>query len=329
MSDPDALLDWYDRNARDLPWRRFKDPYAIWVSEIMLQQTQVGTVIPYWERWMKRFPTVDSLADAGEDEIMALWQGLGYYRRARHLLSGARFVSSHGLPSSASGWRQVPGVGRYTAGAIASIASNQIEPLVDGNVERVYARLTADQAVGPVLNRRAWSWAAAVIHKDRPGDWNQALMELGATLCKPKDPECQRCPVAGSCEAHRLGKAGEFPRRDLKTATIELPMRIIVPVANGLIGVRRVPEGEWWHGTWDFPRGDHDDVAGEASTEIGKIRHQVTHHRISAYVVVIQGTRCGVEWKRRSELEAIAMSSLARKVLKKLDAHAIAASLEK
>src|SRR4051794_18052562 len=150
LSDPGGgpLLAWYDEHKRDLPWRRTRDPYAIWASEIMAQQTQIATVIPYWERWLARFPTVEALAAADEADVLSMWQGLGYYRRARLFLSGARWVVAHGMPKTAEGWKKVPGVGAYTAGAIASIAFGDPAPLVDGNVERVYARLEDDASEG-------------------------------------------------------------------------------------------------------------------------------------------------------------------------------------
>ena len=201
-----ALLRWYDANRRDLPWRRTRDPYAIWISEAMLQQTRVETVIPYWERFLARFPDVASLARAELDDIYAVWTGLGYYSRARNLKAAAvSIVADHGgeLPNNAEGLRSLAGIGRYTAGAVASIAFDREEPLVDGNVVRVFARLEdiREDSSERAIVERLWSLAAELVRGPRPGDLNQALMELGATICTPKRPHCLACPVRLECRA--------------------------------------------------------------------------------------------------------------------------------
>ena len=199
------LLRWYDRSARDLPWRRTRDPYAVWVSEIMLQQTRVETVIPYYERFLARFPSARVLAEADEDAVLSHWSGLGYYRRARLLHSGVQeVVARYGgeVPEDADARRRLPGVGRYTAGAIGSIAFDKAEPVVDGNVTRVLARLfRIDTPVGSATTtKRLWREAAELVPEQRPGDFNQALMELGATLCTPKKPLCDACPVGDATD---------------------------------------------------------------------------------------------------------------------------------
>ncbi|HEY5946784.1 MAG TPA: A/G-specific adenine glycosylase, partial [Kofleriaceae bacterium] len=215
-----AVVTHYKRDRRDLPWRRTRDPYAIWVSEIMLQQTRVQTVIPYWERWMARFPTVTALAAAPLDDVLAAWAGLGYYSRARNLHAGAQAVTSAfagALPRRASELRAVPGIGPYTAGAIASIAYGERAPLVDGNVARVLARVFAmrddikSSAGQKALWQRAGELMAALPDDHAPGDLNQGLMELGATLCSPTSPRCLLCPLAASCEAARTGRQDELP----------------------------------------------------------------------------------------------------------------------
>ena len=195
------LLAWYDAHKRDLPWRRTRDPYAIWISEAMLQQTRVETVIPYWERFLETFPTVDALAAADIDEVYAVWTGLGYYSRARNLKHAAEtIVGQHAgaLPDTAEGLETLKGIGRYTAGAVASIAFDREAPLVDGNVIRVFARLLGireDSASKAVVDRM-WDEAARLVVGPRPGDLNQALMELGATVCTPRNPSCLICPGA-------------------------------------------------------------------------------------------------------------------------------------
>lgn len=321
------LLAWFDAHRRDLPWRRTRAPYAIWVSEIMLQQTQVATVIPYWERWMARFPSVEALAAASDQDTLELWQGLGYYRRCRLLKQGAEWVVAHGLPTTASGWREVPGVGPYTAGAIASIAMNEPAALVDGNVERVYARLTGDDAEGPRLNKAAWRWAEREVHGDRPGDWNQALMELGATVCKPVSPSCGVCPVRSSCVAFAEGRTAELPTKAAKQATVSLTHAVWVPVHGGLLGVRQIPAGQWWEGLWEFPRADagldlevpelRAIVGPGERISLGKVRHAVTHHRIQIEASVVQCTSASekLRWVSRTDLETLPMPAPQRKVL--------------
>jgi len=328
LSQPDGgpLLRWYDANRRDLPWRRTKDPYAIWVSEVMLQQTQVATVIPYWERWLARFPTVESLAAADEQDALSLWQGLGYYRRCRLLLQGSRWVEKHGLPTDAEGWLAVPGVGRYTAGAIASISQNDPAALVDGNVERVYARVAGDDASGPALNRNAWVWAETELYRPRPGDWNQALMELGATVCKPVKPDCTKCPLEGQCVARQTWRVDELPTKSAKPKTIQLRHAVWVPVFEGRLGLRQIPDGLWWQGMWEFPRADalpdpevpelRDLVGSGWRQDVGVVRHAVTHHRITIEVSLVRcdEPRAGLRWVTPDEFAALPVPTPQRRV---------------
>jgi len=213
------LLAFYDRHSRDLPWRGSQDPYAILVSEVMLQQTTVAAVIPYYEKFLARFPDLRSLAQASEEEVLAVWAGLGYYRRARNLREACRqTVRRHGghLPGTAVALRELPGVGPYTAGAVASIAFNLPEPVLDGNVVRVLARLAARPGRGSGEMRVLEQVARTLVAGQRPGDFNQALMELGATICTPKKPACGACPVARSCSARREGLAEMYPQALLR-----------------------------------------------------------------------------------------------------------------
>ncbi len=322
------MLAWYDAHRRDLPWRRTKDPYAIWVSEVMLQQTQVATVIPYWHRWLERFPTVEALAAADEQEVLSQWQGLGYYRRARLLMQGARFVADRGMPQTAKEWREVPGVGPYTAGAIASIAQGDPAALVDGNVERVYARVCADEAVGPALTRSAWVWAERNLYAPRPGDWNQALMELGATVCKPLKPDCPRCPLEGRCVARQTWRVDEFPRKEAKRTPVHLRHVVWVPTFEGRLGVRQIAEGLWWAGMWEFPRADAlaereipelRELVGPGWLEdLGTVRHSVTHHRIVVEVALVRCEAASerLRWCTRGELAELPMPAPQRKILR-------------
>src|SRR5215469_12751366 len=201
------LLAWYDANARDLPWRKDQDPYRVWVSEIMLQQTRVAAVVEHYHEFLRRFPTVKKLAAAREPSVLAAWSGLGYYRRARMLHAAAKVVARERggtFPHTAAQWRELPGIGRYTAAAIASIAFGECVALVDGNVERVLQRVSGERLAGESL----WNAAESLLDRGRPGDFNQALMELGATVCTPRTPACLTCPVMQTCVS-RSELAGE------------------------------------------------------------------------------------------------------------------------
>lgn len=326
--DGGLLLAWFDKAKRDLPWRRTHDPYAVWVSEIMLQQTQVVTVVPYWHRWMAVFPTVADLACADEQDVLSAWQGLGYYRRCRLLLDGARWVSEHGMPTTAEEWLQVPGVGKYTAAAIASIAFDCPVSVVDGNVERVYARLTGDASAGKELNSAAWIWAGRNLYAKRPGDWNQALMELGATVCSPMSPKCHACPLAEQCVAFQSWRVGDLPAKPPKVKIVKLRHSVWVPVHADCFGVRQIPPGQWWEGMWEFPRVAADgsiespalrDIVGSGWPEsAGKFTHSVTHHRITVEVSFVhcEAPAQGLRWVSREELATLPMPASQRKALR-------------
>jgi A/G-specific adenine glycosylase len=260
-----AIVSHFAGIRRDLPWRRTRDPYAIWISEIMLQQTRVATVIPYWERWMARFPTASALANAPLDDVLAAWSGLGYYSRARNLHAGAKALGDRfggALPSRAADLREVPGIGPYTAGAIASIAFGERAPLVDGNVARVLARVYAivhdiKSTQGQrELWRRAGELMAALPPELAPGDLNQGLMELGATVCSPTSPRCLVCPIAARCEAARTGKQTDFPIVAPRKKESELPVLAWTAMwmqdGRDIALVRRTPEG-LFGGLWVLP----------------------------------------------------------------------------
>ncbi len=273
------LLAWYARRRRELPWRGAADPYAVWISEIMLQQTRVETVIPYYARWMARFPTVESLAVAPMDEVLRLWAGLGYYTRARNLAAAAQaIVAQHDgvFPSTPERVRALPGVGAYTAGAILSIAFGQAAPLVDGNVARVLSRLFLVEALastGPG-KARLWQLAQQLVEgldaDEAPGDFNQALMELGATVCLPSKPRCGECPLAARCGALRTQRTSELPRR-APTRTIPTVSWVAVRIERGaaLLLVRR-PLSGLWGGLWEFPSGEagEGEILVEAAARI-------------------------------------------------------------
>ncbi len=271
----------YTAVKRDLPWRRSRDPYAIWVSEIMLQQTRVQTVIPYWERWMARFPTVRALAIAPLDDVLAAWAGLGYYSRARNLKKGAETIITafHGeLPRTARELRSVPGIGPYTAGAIASIAYAERTPLVDGNVARVLARvygITADirSTTGQrALWQRAGDLVTALPAALAPGDLNQGLMELGASLCSPTSPRCLLCPVAQGCTASRTGAQTQLPVVAARKKESELPIlarEALWLSSDGEVVLARRAPGGLFGGLWELPQGD---AIGDVARALGVTR---------------------------------------------------------
>jgi len=251
------ILRWYRRAKRDLPWRRTKDPYAIWVSEVMLQQTTVAAVIPYWERFLDRFPDPASLASVREEEVLAAWSGLGYYRRARALRDGAVAVMErHGgrVPEETEALIALPGIGRYTAGAIASLAFGRETPVVDGNVKRVFSRLFAIRGgSGAAADRAYWSIATALVRGKTPGDWNQAVMELGATVCTPRAPRCGQCPASRSCLARALGTPEAFPARRKQPPVRAVSVAVVWIERRGRILLERQrPEGPL-RGAWDLP----------------------------------------------------------------------------
>jgi A/G-specific adenine glycosylase len=308
-----ALLDHYDRTRRDLPWRGDTDPYRIWVSEVMLQQTRVETATGYYRRWLERFPDVDSLADATTDEVLMVWQGLGYYRRAQNLHAGARVVREHhggAVPGSFEELRTLPGVGEYTAGAVASIAFGEAVPAVDGNVRRVLARVHDRPAPTPSWLRDV---ANLLVDPTRPGDWNQALMELGATVCTPREPRCDVCPLMPWCRARRAGTQRErpappkkkpVPRKAFATAVVMDP--------SGRALVVRRAEGGLLGGLWSFPdapvrrEGDVVAAAREAAAASGvrvrgrpirarlePVRHRFTHLEATYHPVVLGAALAG------------------------------------
>lgn len=312
-----ALLAWFDRERRDLPWRRTRDPYAIWISEAMLQQTTVAAVIPYYERWMARFPDVATLAAASEEDVLSLWQGLGYYRRARNLHAAAKGMAA--VPGDHAGWRLVPGVGPYTAGAIASIALGEAVPLVDGNVERVYARLALDDGEGAVRHRRAWTWADENLQRERPGDWNQALMELGATICRPVNPACLLCPVNEFCAAFAAGRQNEVPGLKARPKPTELSWRAVVPIHDGRVGLEPIPAGEWWEGMWRVPTFREAPTAELTAGEpIGVVRATVTRYRIDIAVdrLELETPLDSLRWTVAGERELLPIPAPQRRILK-------------
>lgn len=301
------LLDWYDQHKRDLPWRESRDPYRVLVSELMLQQTVVASVIEPYRRWMERFPTIEALAQANLDDVLHAWQGLGYYRRARLLHQAAKEISEHGWPRDRKGMQAVPGIGPYTAGAVLSIAFDLPEPLVDGNVERVYARLMADDTAPPALTKRAWAWAESTVPKGRPGDWNQALMELGATVCRPRTPQCHVCPWQSICRATKED-VSRYPAPKVRPEMREMDLPLAVWERAGRYALVRYPEGGWWAGLYGFP-----PAATTKGEEIGRFPFVVTRHRLTVRVLRVQDLVSAVEWFAPDEFDGLALPALHRR----------------
>ncbi len=250
---------WYARHARDLPWRRSRDPYAIWVSEIMLQQTQVATVKPYFERFMRAFPNIEALARASEQQVLRTWEGLGYYRRARQLHAAARIlVEQHGgtFPRDPDVARRLPGIGRYTAGAVLSMAFDAREPILEANTTRLFSRLLAYRG-DPTTSagqRLLWTMAQSVLPRRGVGQFNQALMELGSEVCLPRTPKCGRCPVALLCRARAEGAQAEIPRPKPKPPSEARHEAAVIVYRRGRVLLVRCPDDGRWAGLWDFPR---------------------------------------------------------------------------
>ena len=297
----EKLLAWYAVNARTLPWRGHPDPYAVWVSEIMLQQTQVDTVSPYFERWMARFPTLEALAAASEQEVLALWEGLGYYSRARNLWRAARQVWEAGgqMPRTAADLALLPGVGRYTAAAIASMAFGQDEAALDGNIRRVLARIfnVTLPARSPEGERQLWALAQQHLPPGRAGDYNQALMDLGSQICTPRAPACLVCPLQALCQAAALGLQAERP---VMSARPPVPLWTVTAAviwrADRVLIARRPSRG-LLGGLWEFPGGKLEpgetlpeglrrEIAEELTVEVavgaelGVYRHAYTHFKV-------------------------------------------------
>jgi A/G-specific adenine glycosylase len=314
------LIAWYEAGHRDLPWRTTDDPYRIWISEIMLQQTRAQTVIPYYERFLARFPTVRALADAAEDEVLTLWAGLGYYSRARNLWRTARsVVEGGGFPRNYDGLRSLPGIGDYTAAAIASIAFALPYAAIDGNVLRVVARMENDAAdIGAARTRErfrkvAQSWMDA----KRSGEFNQAMMELGATVCLPKNPLCKACPLSASCRAREAGTAAQLPVKLRRMAPVKIDATLLIVRRGGRILLRqREPDASRMAGFWDLPAPD-DLPNARVRRQLGEIRHTITHHH---YRFTVAAATAGVpkgpfRWFDPDEMKAVPLSTTARKAL--------------
>lgn len=346
-----ALLAWWDQGHADWPWRQTRDAYAVWVAEIMLQQTQIATVIPYYERWMARFPTVEALAAASLGDVLKLWEGLGYYSRARNLHAAAEVVvrDHRGrLPETVAGLMKLPGIGRYTAGAIASIAYDIAAPVLDGNVVRVLSRLcdVAEDVTQPATRRWLWKLAEDLLPPTRPGDFNQALMELGQQVCLPQNPRCLICPLHAPCLARQRGTQLERPVRPPRRATPHFDVAAAViwrdgsPSREGQFLIAQRPLDGLLGGLWEFPGGKVEpgetlpdalrrEIGEELALEVRpgaflvEIAHAYTHFRITLHAFHAAYTGGDVEhrgvadhaWVRLDDLERYAFAVTDRKII--------------
>jgi len=316
------LLAWYRGGHRDLPWRRVSDPYRIWVSEIMLQQTRSQAAVPYYQRFIERFPTVETLASAAEEEVLTLWSGLGYYARARNLLRAARqVVAAGGFPRDYEAIRALPGVGDYTAAAVASMAFQLPHAVVDGNVLRVVARVENDPAdiASPRTRRRFRDVVQAWLDPRHPGLFNQALMELGATVCLPARPRCPVCPISSLCRARVTGAVLELPVKLRKTKPVRIAATLLVVRKGRSILLRQREAGaRRMAGFWDLP--SPEDLPGsQTGTRLGEFRHTITHHHYTFTVLAATPpagpARPPFRWFDPVALTRIPLSTTARKAL--------------
>jgi A/G-specific adenine glycosylase len=315
------LIDWYAQNGRTLPWRGHPDPYAVWVSEIMLQQTRVEMVIPYFERWMGRFPTMQALASASQQEVLATWEGLGYYSRARNLHRAAQVVIADydgQLPRDARQLRRLPGIGRYTAAAIAALAFGQDEAALDGNIRRVLARVydVTEPENSPTGERYLWELATRNLPPGRAGDYNQALMDLGASVCTPRAPACTHCPLNADCLAFQRGVQEQRPVKPPRRIVPHHTVAAAVVQRNGTVLIAQRPQTGLLGGLWEFPGGkqqDGEDLPGclrrelreelgvdvEVGKHLGVFRHAYTHFRVTLHAF-----HCGLTLGEPVALEA-------------------------
>jgi A/G-specific adenine glycosylase len=332
------LLLWFRKNGRDLPWRKTRDPYAIWISEIMLQQTQVSTVIPYYHKFLRVFPTVRRLAKSDLSKVLSIWEGLGYYSRARNLHKASRVILDRfngKIPDAPNDLLGLPGIGRSTAGAILSIAYNREAAILDGNVKRVLSRLFAVSG-NPVRGKTEdllWNYSESLIPKGQAGSFNQALMDLGATICTPKDPQCARCPLHRLCKGYESGDPGRFPSRGLKKAIPLIQAVSAVIQKDGQVLLQQRPAKGLLGGLWEFPdwRVDHREdselkllrfIKNELGIRIktkeflGSFKHTYSHFKLTLHVYLCQaaGSKNVGTWVSLRNLRLFPMSRLHRRI---------------
>jgi len=359
MSFVPELLAWFEENARELPWRSDLSPYRTWISEVMLQQTQVETVLPYFENWMTRFPDVESLAAADEQEVLSLWEGLGYYSRARNLYQAAnRVVAELGgkIPTTLDALQDLPGIGPYTAAAIASIAFNVDAATVDGNVRRVLARIfdVKEPARSTEGAKLLWLLAETHLPKGKASAYNQALMDLGATICTPKGPRCEMCPIAQHCLAFKRGVQEERPVKLPRKKVPHLTVTAAVIQKDGRVLLAKRPAHGLLGGLWEFPGGTLEETDGDLAlclkreiaeelgidvhiqAPFGRYQHAYTHFRITLYAFLCRIgpnevpqslEHDGIAWVSLEELSSYPMGKVDRLIANRLAKEGLNGSL--
>jgi A/G-specific adenine glycosylase len=336
-----TLLSWFDRHARSMPWRQSRDAYRIWLSEVMLQQTTVAAVIPYYERFLARFPTVADLATADLNEVLALWAGLGYYSRARNLHAAAKRIhEEHNgvFPADPAVWAALPGVGRYIAAAVLSQAFETRLGVVEANTKRLYARLFAYRGDLKTTASQAWLWetAQALVPATRVGDFNQALMELGATICTPKAPACGRCPLRANCQSAQQDLQNDIPAKSLKPAISHRQSVALIVTRGGQFLMRERPAPGRWAGLWEFVYTEANDAETTPAAcarlqalfapqnldlqELGTIHHPVTRYRFAMTVLTTAlptetMAPTGYDWQPPEALTRLPLSTPMKKAL--------------
>jgi len=330
------LLRWFEKKGRDLPWRRTRDPYAIWISEIMLQQTQVATVIPYYQRFLKSFPTVHHLAKSDLSKVLKTWEGLGYYSRARNLHRASKIILNHfkgKIPDHMTDLLNLPGIGRYTAGAILSIAYNKEAPVLDGNVRRVLSRLFAISENPKKTGSLLWKISESLIPKGRSNSFNQALMDLGSMICIPKEPQCSRCPLSHFCKGKASGNPGRYPSKGVKKNIPHVVALAAVIQKDGKVLLNQRPPKGLLGGLWEFPNWRNEDggrlrlrlrnhikkemgMNVEVKESFGTFKQAFTHFKLTLHVYACQAAGKGKKgkWTPIKDLDQFAMSRIDRRI---------------
>ncbi len=307
------LLEWFEKNKRELPWRKNRSPYRVWLSEIMLQQTQVKTVMPYFNNWLDHFPDVQSLAKASLDDVLKQWEGLGYYRRAKNLYKAANIVTFElegQFPTTYNKWLELPGVGPYSAAAISSIVNNEAVAAVDGNVKRVAARLFLLE--GKLNEKEVQRTLNSFVSTDQPGAFNEAMMELGATLCKKQTPDCLNCPISKYCKAYIQKRTQEFPTPTVKTKRPHHEKYAVIDIKDDKIWLRQRSESEMLNGLWGFVLKDEVD---ECCQKLERVSHAYTHFSLGVTPTIDVATQEDGCYVLFNEIENLALSTLDHKIL--------------
>ncbi len=321
------LLKWFRENRRDLPWRGTTDPYKILVSEVMLQQTTASAVVGFYERFIDRFPSFESLANADEDEVLCMWSGLGYYRRAKMLRHAAQILKNH-VPETRRELMSIRGIGSYTANALLSFSFSQALPTIDTNAIRVFSRLFMLNGGKSKIEKESYEMGTALISESSPSEWNQAIMELGSLICKNKNPLCSMCPVSSFCKAYQVGKVDQYPQTSKKKKMKKLTHVCICCVHGHKVSVSKIESGKWWAGMYEFPRFElsksqsvHSFLESHkfnSARLLTKICHKVTHHKVSLYAYWINKRINEYKYVSYEKLDDYPMPSPQRKVAKEL-----------